>query len=249
MAGLSAPARVSVRGTRDKRYRVKAIWKTLQGEGLFAGRPAVFVRLVGCNMWSGYEADRERDAARTGAECPLWCDTEFTKEDSRSYSASDLVSEMLETGGEIGFCVLTGGEPLLQIDAGLIRALHEEGFMVAIETNGTVSLRESCWDESRQALNPPDWIVCSPKLPEEQLRLEFFDELKLVVPDYLPENYATFAARARTHEAGGHTLPLLWLQPEDGPCYGDARRLAIETALEHPQWRVSVQTHKILNVD
>lgn len=249
MAGLTAPALVPETSTREKKYRVKAIWKTLQGEGLFAGRPAVFVRFVGCNMWSGYDEDRERDAARTGADCPLWCDTEFTKEGSRSYSASDLVAEMLQAGGAIRFCVLTGGEPLLQIDAGLIHALHEAGYMVAIETNGSASLRESCWDEARQALTPPDWIVCSPKLPESQLKLEFFDELKLVVPDYRPEHYATFATRARLHEAGGHTLPLLWLQPEDGPRVEEATRMAIETALTHPAWRVSVQTHKILQVD
>src|SRR4051812_45151808 len=88
-------------GTREKGYRVKAIWKTLQGEGLFAGRPAVFVRLVGCNLWSGYEATRERDAARTQASCPLWCDTDFTKEGSKNYSAKELAEAMGEIGGQV----------------------------------------------------------------------------------------------------------------------------------------------------
>jgi organic radical activating enzyme len=156
---------------------------------------------------------------------------------------------MREAGGPINFCVLTGGEPLLQIDARLVHTLHQAGYVTAIETNGSVSQRESCWDEDLQTLIPPDWIVCSPKLPESQLNLEFFDELKLVVPDYLPENYTAFATRARQHQAGGHTLPLLWLQPEDGPRSERATRMAIETALAHPEWRVSVQTHKILQVD
>ncbi len=85
----------------EKGFRVKAIWKTLQGEGLFAGRPAVFVRLVGCNLWSGYEKTRQRDAQRTQATCPLWCDTDFTKENSQVYSATELARAMREVGGEI----------------------------------------------------------------------------------------------------------------------------------------------------
>jgi 7-carboxy-7-deazaguanine synthase len=249
MAGLAAPVPARAREARGKTYRVKAVWKTLQGEGVFAGRPAVFVRFTGCNMWSGEEGDRQRDAARTGAGCPLWCDTDFTKQGSRSYSAEGLVSTMLEVGGGIRFCVLTGGEPLLQADAVLIQALHRAGFFVAVETNGTVSLEESFRDRSSGDLMPPDWIVCSPKLPEDQLHLEFFDELKLVVPDYLPEAYASFAERIRLHEVGGRPLPLLWLQPEDGPRFTEAVQLAIDTALAHPSWRISVQTHKVLDVD
>jgi organic radical activating enzyme len=104
---------------------------------------------------------------------------------------------MRETGGDgMGFCVLTGGEPLLQADAELVRALHAEGFEVAVETNGTVALAEAFGaDEAHW----PDWITCSPKLPEERLRLEHFDELKLVVPDYRPVDYARFARRGRAH--------------------------------------------------
>jgi organic radical activating enzyme len=235
--------------SRGKGYRVKAIWKTLQGEGLFAGRPAVFVRLVGCNLWSGYQRTRERDAARTGADCPLWCDTEFTKEGSRLYGADELAAAVRAEGGDIRFCVITGGEPLLQLDAPLVEALHERGFFIAIETNGTVSLAESCGNPATGQLVPPDWIVCSPKLPEDKLVIEYFDELKLVVPGYLPAQYRAFAGRQRVHDVQGSPLPLLWLQPEDGPRKGEATKLAIQTALSQPAWRVSVQTHKILDVE
>ncbi len=227
-------------------YRVKNIWRTLQGEGFHQGRAAVFVRLVGCNMWSGYEKDRARDARRHGADCPRWCDTDFRKEGSRVLSAGALAREARRTGGErIDFCVLTGGEPLLQADARLVRALHAEGFQVAVETNGTVALRDAFGREQ----DAPDWITCSPKLPEEQLALERFDELKLVVPDYRPEAYARFARRARKHEVAGRDVPLLWLQPEDGPRLEEAKREAVELALAHPTWRAGVQAHKVLGVD
>lgn len=234
---------------KETTYRVKSVWKTLQGEGLFAGRPAVFVRMVGCNLWSGYVETRTRDAERTGASCPLWCDTEFTKEGSKTYTANELAEEMSTIGGAIKFCVITGGEPLLQLDAELVEAVHKQGFFIAIETNGSVRLHDSCWDESKNTLNAPDWIVCSPKLPEEQLTLEFFDELKLVLPDYMPANYASFAQKQRPNHVRNKQLPLLWLQPEDGSKLQEATQMAINLALEHPAWRVSVQTHKILNVE
>lgn len=238
------PVAVDQAEEATRTYRVKEIFRTLQGEGFWAGRPAVFVRLVGCNMWSGYEADRERNAARTGADCPLWCDTDFTKEGSASYAADALVEAMLEEGGDIRFCVLTGGEPFLQVDSVFIEALHSAGFQVAVETNGTVTLEE-VFGEGTQ----PDWIVCSPKLPEERLVLEHFDELKLVVPDYQPAAYAGFAERARTHTVAGHGMTLLWLQPEDGPRLEAAKQMAVDLALKHPEWRVSVQTHKVLGIE
>src|SRR5690606_28801117 len=159
-----------------------AVWRTLQGEGAWAGRAAVFVRFAGCNLWTGEEGDRARDAARSGADCPRWCDTDFRKAGSTRLSAEALVEEMLrmaEGSEPIRFCVLTGGEPLLQTDAALLGALHAAGFFVAVETNGTVALADAFG-----AAAWPDWIVCSPKLPEDRLRLEAMDELKLVVPDY-----------------------------------------------------------------
>jgi organic radical activating enzyme len=229
-------------------YRVKSIFRTVQGEGFWVGRPAVFVRLVGCNMWSGYAADRERDAKRTGADCPLWCDTDFRKEGSTDLTAGALTERMRSVGGPIDFCVLTGGEPFLQADAALIHAMHDAGYTVAVETNGTVPLDDPFWDAARSAVTPPDWVTCSPKLPEGELRLERFDELKLVVPDYRPAAYARFAKRGTRHEIAGTEQRVLWLQPEDGPRLAEAQQCAVDLALAHPNWRVSTQTHKVLGV-
>lgn len=235
-----------------KRYAVKAIWRTVQGEGAWMGRPAVFVRFAACNLWSGYEADRRRDAARTGAACPLWCDTDFTREGAIHLDAPALAAEISRIAREddlaIDFVVLTGGEPLLQADEALIRHLHEAGLEVACETNGTVRLADAFGLESGGML-PPDWIVCSPKLPEHMLVLEYCDELKLVVPDYRPEAYRAVVRRVRAHALAGPRRRFLWLQPEDGPRRAEAARLAVHLAQRTPGWRVSVQTHKVLGVD
>ncbi|MEM1115694.1 MAG: radical SAM protein [Bacteroidota bacterium] len=228
------------------RYAVKALWRTVQGEGTWAGRAAVFIRLAGCNLWSGREADRARDADRSGAACPTFCDTDFTREGAVKLSAADLAAEAARVGGAVRFCVLTGGEPLLQANAALVGALRAEGFFVAVETNGTRSLEGAFGAEA----DHPDWVVCSPKLPEASLALEACDELKLVVPDYRPEAYAAFAERVREH--GGPQTDrrrALWLQPEDGPRLAEATRLALDLVFEDPRWRVSVQTHKALGVD
>jgi organic radical activating enzyme len=226
-----------------KKYRVKAVWKTLQGEGHYAGRPAIFIRFVGCNLWSGYEKDRQRDAERNDASCPLWCDTDFTKEGSQAYNAEELISAIQFESTEIRFCVFTGGEPLLQIDSGLIKKMHEHGYEIAIETNGTITLESSCLDPDTNTLYPPDWIVCSPKLPQERLVLEYFDEIKLVVPSYHPDKYKMFAEKQREHMLYGRKVPLLWLQPEDGARIDESIRQAVSIALENPSWRVSAQTH------
>jgi organic radical activating enzyme len=239
-AGLADRLAASPAG--ETRYAVKALWRTVQGEGTQAGRAAVFVRLAGCNLWSGFERDRARDAARSGADCPMWCDTEFAPPGAVKLSAPDLARATAEAGGAVRFCVLTGGEPLLQADAALVRALHGEGFTVAVETNGTQRLADAFGDDPA---DHPDWVVCSPKLPEGELVLEACDELKLVVPDYRPEAYGQFAERVRQH--GGRRA--LWLQPEDGPRLTEATRLALDLVFENPRWRVSVQTHKALGVD
>ena len=199
-------------------------------------------------MWSGYEEDRARDAERHGADCPRWCDTNFRKEGSRDLAAEALAREMREVSEGINLCVLTGGEPFLQADAPLIRVLHDEGFQVAVETNGTVALADAFTGAGGE-FHAPDWVVCSSKLEEEKLELERFDELKLVVPDYQPSDYARFAERACPYEVGGHRVPLLWLQPEDGPRLEEAKQEAVELALANPAWRVSVQGHKVLDVE
>ena len=245
--GLAERRADSAPGAR--RYAVKAVWRTLQGEGAWAGRAAVFVRLAGCNLWSGEEADRERDAARSGASCPRWCDTDFRRAGSRALTAEALAAEVLAAAGPVRFAVVTGGEPLLQLDATLVRALHAAGFEVAVETNGTVALADACTDAETGALVPPDWVVCSPKRAEDRLRLEWLDELKLVVPDYRPEAYEGLAARVRPHRLGVEARRYLWLQPEDGPRLREATELAVRLALENPAWRVSVQTHKVLGID
>ena len=232
----------------DQTYRVKNVFRTVQGEGFWAGRPAVFVRLVGCNMWSGYEEDRERDANRNGADCPLWCDTDFTKEGSEDLTAASLTDRMKEEGGNIDFCVLTGGEPFLQADAALVEALHEAGYQVSIETNGTVPIEEAFWSEEDGSVIPPDWITCSPKLSEDRLQLEHFDELKLIVPDYRPADYSNFAERGEIHEVNGEKRRILQVQPEDGPRLEEAKKLAVEIATENPDWQVSVQAHKMLGI-
>jgi organic radical activating enzyme len=246
--GLAARRTPSI--PRTKRYAVKAVWRTLQGEGAWAGRPAVFVRFVGCNMWTGYEGDRDRGFA----PCSAFCDTDFRKEGSVKLAASDLADEIESVAAEVNsedpvrFVVLTGGEPLLQADATLVCAMHDAGFEVAVETNGTVALADAFTDASGR-LVPPDWVVCSPKLPEDQLALEWMDELKLVVPEYQPDAYARLVERVRAHQVGGSARRYLWLQPEDGPRLAEATTLAVETALANPTWRVSVQTHKILDID
>ncbi len=247
-AGLAARLGDSPPG--GKRYAVRAVWRTLQGEGAWAGRAAVFVRFAGCNLWTGEEPDRARDAERHGSSCAKWCDTDFRKAGSVRLSAEDLTAEILRVAeGEapIRFVVLTGGEPLLQADAALVRALHAAGFFVACETNGTVRLADAFAEAG--GAEPPDWVVCSPKLPAERLVLEAMDELKLVVPDYRPEAYVAFAERLRPHTLGGRPVRYRWLQPEDGPRKAEATRLAVDLALRHPDWRVSVQAHKILGVD
>lgn len=233
-----------------KNYHIKSMWKTLQGEGHYAGRPAIFIRFVGCNLWSGYEKDRERDALENNASCPLWCDTDFTKEGSTSYSLEEFMNAIQNLDDNHSrFCVITGGEPLLHIDSEFIDALHQIGFEIAVETNGTVPLKKKCRNNYTGILSAPDWIVCSPKKSEEQLRLEYFDELKLVVPSYQPKDFDQFLNRQRPHQMAGRTVPLLWLQPEDGPNRNKSIELAVDLALKNPKWRVATQTHKYLNLD
>jgi 7-carboxy-7-deazaguanine synthase (Cx14CxxC type) len=210
-------------------YSVKEIFYTLQGEGANAGRPAVFCRFAGCNLWSGQEGDRGDAICR-------FCDTEFVGTDGpgggRFSSADDLARAVRSawphdaSGYARPLVVCTGGEPLLQLDEPAIAALHAAGFEVAVETNGT-------------QVAPPglDWICVSPKAGAPLL-LTAGDELKLVYPQAgaEPERYRDLAFRH------------FFLQPMDGPERARNTALALAYCLAHPEWRLSLQTHKMLGI-
>ncbi len=207
-------------------YAVKEIFLTLQGEGAQAGRVSVFCRFAGCNLWSGQEADRAE------AQC-RFCDTDFVGTDGTDggrYETADALADAIariwgaEPGGR--YVVLTGGEPLLQVDEAFIAALHARGFQIGLETNGT--------------LEPPggiDWVCVSPKAGTE-LKARTGDELKLVYPqpDAPPDAFA------------GLSFKRFSLQPMDGPALADNTEKAVAYCLAHPQWRLSVQTHKVLGI-
>jgi 7-carboxy-7-deazaguanine synthase len=209
-------------------YTVKEIFYTLQGEGANAGRPAVFCRFSGCNLWTGREADRA-DAVCT------FCDTDFVgigPDGGKFVTAAELAAAVsARWPWDASVCaralvVCTGGEPLLQLDAPAIDALHQAGFEIAVETNGT-----------RPAPRGLDWICVSPKstAPLVQTR---GDELKLVYPqaDAPPERFESLDFRH------------FFLQPMDGPNVDANTRAAVAYCLAHPRWRLSVQTHKVLGI-
>jgi 7-carboxy-7-deazaguanine synthase (Cx14CxxC type) len=210
-------------------YLVKEIFYTLQGEGANVGRPAVFCRFAGCNLWSGREEDRAR------AIC-AFCDTDFVGTDGPGGGrfalprqlASAVASNWPALSSPLArpFVVCTGGEPLLQLDAPLVEALHQAGFEVAIETNGT-------------RLPPPgiDWVCVSPKAGTDMV-LRAGDELKLVFPQ----------AGAEPERFGDFRFHHHFLQPMDGPERERNTQLAVRYCLEHPQWRLSLQTHKYLGI-
>jgi 7-carboxy-7-deazaguanine synthase (Cx14CxxC type) len=207
-------------------YAVKEIFLTLQGEGAQAGRVAVFCRFAGCNLWSGLEADRGTAVCR-------FCDTDFIGMDGTgggrfagAAALADAVLNAWQGGPAHRLVVLTGGEPLLQVDAALTTALHERGFSIAVETNGT---------QPRPA--GLDWVCVSPKAGAG-LRLRRGDELKLVYP----QPAAPPGLFAQLHFR--HFL----LQPMDGPDVAANTKAAIEYCLAHPQWRLSVQTHKVVGL-
>jgi 7-carboxy-7-deazaguanine synthase len=207
-------------------YAVKEIFLTLQGEGAQVGRTAVFCRFAGCNLWTG------RDADRAQAVC-TFCDTDFVGMDGTKggrYPTAGALADTIaaEWGSGTGqrFCVLTGGEPLLQVDEALVAALHERRFEIAVETNGTVE--------------PPDgldWICVSPKA-EAPLKIVRGHELKLVYPQPAapPERFA------------GLAFERFSLQPMDGPEAAAHTERAIAYCLAHPQWRLSLQTHKRIGI-
>jgi 7-carboxy-7-deazaguanine synthase len=209
-------------------FAVKEIYYTLQGEGAQTGRPAVFCRLAGCNLWTGREQDRER------ATCKF-CDTDFVGTDGPGggkFGQADALAKACRAAwrgnsGTPPFVVLTGGEPMLQVDEKLIAALHDAGFEIAIETNGTLPVPRSI-----------DWICVSPKAGAPLMQLSG-DELKLVYPQ------AALDPREVEDLDFGHFL----LQPMDEGAKSASHLLAaIDYCLAHPKWRLSLQTHKLLGL-
>jgi 7-carboxy-7-deazaguanine synthase len=211
---------------RAMTYSVKECFYTLQGEGAQTGRAAVFLRFAGCNLWSGLERDRAT------AICNF-CDTDFVGTDGSGggkFANADALADhvVVQWQGVRGtpYVVCTGGEPLLQIDEALISALHARGFEIGVETNGTIEAPASL-----------DWICVSPKSTAELKQLSG-NELKLVYPqaDAQPERFAKLG------------FANFFLQPKDGPDRAAATKACIAYCLEHPQWRLSLQTHKITGI-
>ena len=212
-------------------YSVKEIYYTLQGEGAHTGRPAVFLRFAGCNLWSGREEHREQAVCR-------FCDTEFVGTNGRGggkFASAAALAAAVKHEWVVGaegirpYVVCTGGEPLLQLDTAAIDSLHKSGFEIGVETNGTI-----------EAPTGIDWLCVSPKgnAPVAQLT---GDELKLVFPqveeEAQPERFAMLQFQH------------FYIQPMDGPDIEANTKSAIEFCLNNPQWRLSVQTHKYLGID
>lgn len=210
-----------------KSYKIKEIYYTLQGEGAQSGRAAVFCRFTGCNLWSGREADRKK------AICQF-CDTDFADTkgiNGGTFSAMELAMKVADvwkgkkaTGRPLVVC--TGGEPLLQLDEALINGFHDYGFQVAVETNGTKPIPKGI-----------DWVCVSPKA-NTQVVVNQGHELKLVFPQPGAEP-ERFEAWEFDH---------FFLQPMDGPLLSQNTKAAIAYCLENPQWKLSLQTHKLIGI-
>jgi 7-carboxy-7-deazaguanine synthase (Cx14CxxC type) len=211
-------------------YSVREIYYTLQGEGAQTGRPAVFLRFAGCNLWSGREIDRDRAVCR-------FCDTEFVGTDGPGggkFASAEALAAAAEGYWPAGdshdkpYVVCTGGEPLLQLDSEAITELQARGFEVAIETNGTLASPGSV-----------DWLCVSPKADAAVVQTRG-DELKLVYPQKEDE--------AQPERFEDMEFDHFFLQPLDDENLGSNTRATIEYCLEHPQWKLSLQTHKIIGI-
>ena len=207
-------------------YAVKEIFKTLQGEGAHAGRASVFCRFAGCNLWSGRESDRASSVC-------TFCDTDFVGVDgtgggrfAHAEALADAVAGEWGTSADNRYVVLTGGEPLVQVDRALIDALHRRSFEIGVETNGT-----------RLAPAGIDWICVSPKATATLVQTSGH-ELKLVYPQ------ATAMPDRFEHLAFDH----LFLQPMDSPEAAENLKAAIAYCTNNPRWRLSLQSHKIIGI-
>ncbi len=212
-------------------YSVREMYYTLQGEGAHTGRPAVFLRFAGCNLWSG------REEHRAAAVC-RFCDTQFVGTDGpgggKFENAQALVDAVASkwpgaAKGAQRYVVCTGGEPLLQLDTALIDALHADGFEIGVESNGTIAAPDGI-----------DWLCVSPKANAELVQRSG-QELKLVYPQVEPE--------AQPERFADLPFEHFFLQPLDGPELANNTRAAIDYCLAHPHWKLSVQTHKVVGID
>ncbi|MCX7238674.1 7-carboxy-7-deazaguanine synthase [Polynucleobacter sp.] len=215
-------------------YTVKELFPTLQGEGAHAGRAAVFCRFAGCNLWSGREEDRAT------AICQF-CDTDFVGSDGfgggkfdTAISLADAIESAWRStsaGPQQRYVVFTGGEPLLQLDDELIVALHQKGFSVAIETNGTMKVPKGV-----------DWVCVSPKAGSDLIVLQA-DELKLVIPQQDHADLEKIMARFERMDYRNR-----FLQPMDGPSLKSNTELAVSLCQKRPLWRLSLQSHKLIGI-
>ncbi|SNX29424.1 7-carboxy-7-deazaguanine synthase, Cx14CxxC type [Polynucleobacter meluiroseus] len=215
-------------------YTVKELFPTLQGEGAHAGRAAIFCRFAGCNLWSGREEDRAT------AVCQF-CDTDFVGSDGAGggkFENAELLANAIEdawlstgAGPQQRYVVFTGGEPLLQLDAALIEALHGKGFSIAIETNGTIKVPKGI-----------DWVCVSPKAGSDLIVLQA-DEIKLVIPQSGHQALESLLARFE-----GMDYRNRFLQPMDGLTLKENTALAVRLCQKRPLWRLSVQAHKMIGI-
>lgn len=212
-------------------YSVKDIYYTLQGEGAQTGRPAVFLRFAGCNLWSGREVHRQESVCR-------FCDTEFVGTDGPGGGKFETADELAEAArrtwpqgrtGALPYVVCTGGEPLLQLDRAVIDALHDAGFEIGVESNGTLAAPDGI-----------DWLCISPKGTAPVVQTAG-NELKLVYPQIEPE--------AQPGSFGHMSFDHFFLQPLDSLEREANTRSAIDYCLSHPKWKLSLQTHKIIGID
>ena len=225
----------------DKMYNIASVERTLQGEGRWSGRSAVLVRFCSCNMWSGKDEDRKRDAERTDSLCPLTCDTDFIKLDFDKsggvYTACELlgvISKLAAIGSgpfSIGpMLILTGGEPLLQLDLSLLAALESLGMFLALETNGTIGPSYKLWEHF-------NWVCISPKTP--WTALVECDELRILFPTYNPLDYASIRARERYISV---------VDRGTGEALKEDLATAVSFIHENPSWMLSTQSHKVWGI-
>ncbi len=220
-------------------YGVVEIFRTLQGEGYWAGTPAVFVRFAGCNLWSGHAHTRMRDFQRNDAACALFCDTDFRN--GTRYEAQNLAELIAdELNGTIQHVVFTGGEPFLQLTEELLSKVCAKApyAKIAVETNGTVEPAEG-------TLRYIDWVCLSPKTPPDRLKLSGADELKVVFPNLDPLQYEHLIVHHRfVQPAALASMDAVGASNLDD----ENTRAAVEFAQTHAGWRVSLQTHKFINL-